>query len=216
MQKIVLIVATGRSGSTTLQRILNTIPNSNITGENNGSINKILEFYHSILNSHKNIPKNIDGTFKSKQECENQKIKSSWYNSFDLHQITNDTKKLILDIIDNNNKIIGFKEIRYFNLLHLLDVFKMLFPDVKIIIHYRENIIEQSISGWWKNNKDSIQYLSNYNKQLINYYHNNMDFCFLSTFEKIFDTDNIKNLFSFLGEDFDQEKYINIINNNLE
>ncbi len=32
--KIVLICATGRSGSTTMQRIINTIPNSNICGEN--------------------------------------------------------------------------------------------------------------------------------------------------------------------------------------
>lgn len=32
--KIVLICATGRSGSTTMQRLINTIPNSNICGEN--------------------------------------------------------------------------------------------------------------------------------------------------------------------------------------
>ena len=43
--KIVLICATGRSGSTTLQRIINTIPNSNICGENHGAINSLLEFY---------------------------------------------------------------------------------------------------------------------------------------------------------------------------
>ena len=43
--KIVLICATGRSGSTTLQRIINTIPNSNICGENYGAINSLLDFY---------------------------------------------------------------------------------------------------------------------------------------------------------------------------
>lgn len=32
--KIILICATGRSGSTTIQRLINTIPNSNICGEN--------------------------------------------------------------------------------------------------------------------------------------------------------------------------------------
>ena len=46
--KIVLICASGRSGSTTLQRILNSIPNSNICGENMGAINSLLEFYKRL------------------------------------------------------------------------------------------------------------------------------------------------------------------------
>lgn len=44
--KIVLICATGRSGSTTMQRIINTIPGSNICGENYGAINSLLDFYN--------------------------------------------------------------------------------------------------------------------------------------------------------------------------
>ena len=31
--KFIIIASTGKSGSTLLQRIINTIPNSNITGE---------------------------------------------------------------------------------------------------------------------------------------------------------------------------------------
>ena len=54
MDKIILICATGRSGSTTLQRILNTIPNSNFCGENFGALNSLLEFYrrlkHALVN----------------------------------------------------------------------------------------------------------------------------------------------------------------------
>jgi len=46
--KIVLICATGRSGSTTMQRLINTIPNSNICGENHGAINSLLDFYIKI------------------------------------------------------------------------------------------------------------------------------------------------------------------------
>ena len=48
MDKIVLICATGRSGSTTMQRIINSVPNSNICGENFGAINSLLEFYKNI------------------------------------------------------------------------------------------------------------------------------------------------------------------------
>ena len=49
MDKIVLICATGRSGSTTMQRIINIIPNSNICGENFGAVNSLLEFYKRKL-----------------------------------------------------------------------------------------------------------------------------------------------------------------------
>ena len=57
--KIVLICATGRSGSTTMQRILNTIPNSNICGENAGAINSLLEFYRRIKYSSINYKKSF-------------------------------------------------------------------------------------------------------------------------------------------------------------
>ena len=49
--EFVLICATGRSGSTTLQQIINTIPNSNICGENGGAINNLQNFI-KILNIH--------------------------------------------------------------------------------------------------------------------------------------------------------------------
>ena len=48
---IILVCAVGRSGSTTTQRILNTMPNSNICGENMGAVNNLLEFYKNIKRS---------------------------------------------------------------------------------------------------------------------------------------------------------------------
>ena len=46
--KFIIICATGRSGSTTLQRIINTIGSSNIYGENDGAINNLLKCYQNI------------------------------------------------------------------------------------------------------------------------------------------------------------------------
>ena len=53
--KIILICATGRSGSTTLQRIINTIKESNIYGENWGAINELLECYSNIKKTKRQI-----------------------------------------------------------------------------------------------------------------------------------------------------------------
>ena len=46
--KFIIICATGRSGSTTLQRIVNTIKDSNISGESWSTIINLLECYHNI------------------------------------------------------------------------------------------------------------------------------------------------------------------------
>ena len=44
LDKFIVICSTGRSGSTTLLRILNTIPCSNICGENNGKFKSFIKF----------------------------------------------------------------------------------------------------------------------------------------------------------------------------
>ena len=50
--QFIIIAAIGRSGSTTLQRIINTIENSNILGENNNFIANLLVAYKSLKRPH--------------------------------------------------------------------------------------------------------------------------------------------------------------------
>ena len=45
MEKNVLIIATGRSGSTTIKNVINLAPNANICGENRSSICDLMEFF---------------------------------------------------------------------------------------------------------------------------------------------------------------------------
>jgi hypothetical protein len=215
--KFILICGTGRSGSTTLQRIINTIPNTNITGENFGAINNLLECYENLKNT-ENIPKNINNEFMTYEECEKQKIKPCWYNCYDINTIKSNIQNSIINILDNkqNNNIIGFKEIRYFNKLHLLDTFIELFPNTKIILNYRENIVSQCKSGWW--DEDSEQHILSYNNQMIHYYKTHDKNSYLLTFENLFNINKIRELFLFLEEQeqFNKDKYNYIINNKNE
>lgn len=212
--KFILICSTGRSGSTTLQRIINTIPNSNITGENFGAINNLLECYKNLKNT-QNIPKNENNKFLTYEECENSKILPCWYNCYDLTNITNDIQNMIINILDNKqyNKVIGFKEIRYFNKLHLLDSFVELFPNTKIILNYRENVQSQCKSGWW--DEESEEHINEYNNQIIEYYKNHNN-CHLLTFENLFNISKIEELFLFLDEPFSEDKYKYIMNHKNE
>lgn len=245
MTKFILICATGRSGSTTLQRIINTIPNTNITGENNGAIENLLMCYKNIkytnnmIQEHeKNFNKDVEESCLLKEDGELNKndnltlkkynfltydqlkqnnIKPCWYNSYDFEDVKESIKNTILKILSKPDcNILGYKEIRWFNNLHLLDEFIELFPNTKIICHLSDDIERQCKSGWWKdNNEESRNYLILYNQQLIKYVSNNNN-CYLSYMKNLFNIEEVKKIFLFLDEPFDENEYRNIVNNSME
>ena len=213
--KFIIICATGRSGSTTLQRIINTIPNSNICGENIGAISHLLEFYKTAKRLSKERP---SGELNIGYEhIIKRKIKPAWYNSFDLNTIKNKLKELIISFFDNrkNNKILGCKSVSFTNRMELLDIFIELFPNTRILCHIRLNVNEQCNStekSMCKLKKKDISGIMKYNKNIIEYYNKHKDYCYLSIFENMFQVQEIKKLFNFLGETFNENKWNTIIN----
>lgn len=218
--KIVLICATGRSGSTTMQRLINTIPNSNICGENYGAIISLLEFYRRLKTTTKEyVPGHLKpATF---EDILSKNVKPSWYNSYNLNQMVQMIKIIIINMFKNKEttNIWGFKEIRYDsgNINYIKD-FKELFPQTKVIIQIRENLSAQSNSGWFKNDINALNYLKKNTKELIDFGIKNKEWCFLTTFERMFDKNNLKNIFSFIecGENYDENKITEVLNNNIK
>lgn len=220
---IILICATGRSGSTTTQRMLNTIPNSNFCGENFGAINHLLMFYKNIKKTYWDyVPKDKQKRPATKEDLEENLYKPCWYNSFDFKEIKLQIKSMIKKMfkIDEKTKYWGFKEIRYDeNKIQLIKEFKELFPQTKVIIQFRENLMEQSKSSWYAENiNQSVQYLSKYNNQLIQFQNENKSYCYLFTFNQMFNMHHIKILFTNLNiiSFFDEKKIKHILVNNLK
>ena len=220
MDKIVLICATGRSGSTTMQRIINIIPNSNICGENFGAINSLLEFYKRIkTTTFEYVPGHLNPA--RYEDIISKNVKPSWYNSYNFQQTVNMIKILIASLFKNSEttNIWGFKEIRYDNgNLNYLKEFKELFPQTKVIIQIRGNILSQSQSSWLKKDKGSIQYLHNLNNNFYQFYSQNQLWCYFTTFEKMFDMENIKKIFKFIDceEYYNEAKIKHILDNNIK
>jgi len=220
MDKVVLICATGRSGSTTIQRIVNTIPNSNICGENFGAVNSLLEFYRRIkYSSFNNIPGRINPI--PYEVIIEKNVKPSWYNSYRLPKIVEQIRNTIINMFKNmeSTNVWGFKEIRYDNgNINYIKEFRELFPQTKVIIQIRENIRAQSKSGWHKNNKNAVMYLNKLNKQLVDFYKKNPSYCYLTSFERMFDKNNLKNIFKFINceEHFNESKIDEILKNNIK
>jgi predicted PolB exonuclease-like 3'-5' exonuclease len=218
--KIVLISATGRSGSTTMQRIINTIPNSNICGENYGAINSVLDFYNKLhTTSREQVPGHYNPA--SYEDIVSKNVKPSWYNSYKMSEMEDQIRKLIITMFKNKpeTNLWGFKEIRYDNKkINLIKFFKTLFPQTKVIIQIRENVQAQSKSGWHKDDKNAPAYLQQMNKELIEFYNQNKDWCYFTTFERMFDRNNLQNIFSFIDcrENYDENKVTEVLNNNIK
>ena len=220
MDKIVLICATGRSGSTTLQRIVNIIPNSNICGENFGAVNSLLEFYKRIkTTTFEYVPGHLKPA--SYENIISKNVKPSWYNSYNFQQTVSMIKILIASLFKNSEttNVWGFKEIRYDNgNINYIKEFKELFPETKVIIQVRENIQAQSQSSWLKKDKNAVQYLNKLNNELYHFYNQNQSWCYFTTFEKMFDKENIKKIFEFIEcqEHYDENNIKQILENNIK
>jgi hypothetical protein len=218
--KIVLICATGRSGSTTMQRIINTIPDSNICGENFAAIISLLEFYRRIKKtSINNVPGHL--TPFTYDYLIRKNVKPSWYNSYNLNQMVYMIKMMIINMFKNSEttNLWGFKEIRYDsgNINYIKD-FKELFPQTKVIVQIRENMKEQCNSGWFKGDKNAVQFLTKTNKDLVDFALANKEWCYLTSFERMFDRNNLQKLFSFIDcrEKYDENKITEVLNNNIK
>jgi len=218
--KIVLICATGRSGSTTLQRIINTIPNSNICGENYGAINSLLDFYVKL---HATSTDQVPGHYNpaSYEDIISKNVKPAWYNSYQMPEMEQKIRDIIIAMFkkDSNTNLWGFKEIRYDNKRYnLLKHFKELFPKTKVIIQIRENIGAQSQSAWHKHDQNAHHNLNNLNQELWNFYNQNKEWCYFTSFEKMFDKNNLQNIFSFIDcrENYHENKVEEVLKNNLK
>ena len=220
MDKIILICATGRSGSTTMQRIINSVPNSNICGENFGAINSLLEFYKRIkTTTFDYVPGHLRPA--SYEDIISKDVKPSWYNSYNFQQTVSMIKMMIVSLFKNTSatNMWGFKEIRYDNGdIKYLKEFKELFPQTKVIIQIRGNIAAQSQSSWLKKDKNAIQYLNTLNNEFYNFYNQNKEWCYFTTFEKMFDMENMKKIFEFIdcSQYYDQNKIKQILDNNIK
>jgi hypothetical protein len=220
MDKIILICATGRSGSTTLQRIMNTIPNSNICGENYGAINSLLEFYYRLKYTTRYYVPGHKNPF-TYEEIISRNMKPCWYNSYQIETMIKMIKTTIVAMFKNmaTTNVWGFKEIRYdIGEINYIEEFKELFPQTKVIIHLRKNIKKQSQSGFMKKDPEAFQKLLKANNKFYNFYQKHSDFCYFMTFEEMFDLTKLREMFKFLSceNEFSEQKIKEVLNNNLK
>jgi len=195
--KHVFICTYGRSGSTLLQGVLNSLDGVLIRGENH-------EFCYEL---YKAFSKLKEVTTMVTEE--NDVTSHPWYGAtkINIDQARLDIKKVVRNVLlgDKTEKqfeTLGFKEIRYPYLSDLEEYLEFLINtfDKSAIIFNTRNIEETLKSGWWPEQDpvSSRKIISNFIKIAKNFNEKHAD-TFLIDYENVKNLDNkLHDLFDFL------------------
>ena len=202
----VFVITYGRSGSTLMQGILNSIDGFHIKGENNGFVFKLFESYQLLVNA------------KEEHGSNNRPMTKPWYGlqDIDLELIIDDLRTTVKHMLisktahNADTACIGFKEIRYLEMGDkfgpYLDFLMLLFPKAGFVMLSRDHD-DVAKSRWWaKQNKASVmQSLSNHETRAREYARGK-DNCFSVTYaDMVGQTDHFKAMFEFLGATYNQD-----------
>lgn len=211
----VFIVTYGRSGSTLLQTVLQSIPGAHILGENN---NIMLHLWKASR-----AARGTKGAWAPKPT---DKPQHPWYGARDFRP--NDFTKNLVDAFVFNilrppkdARWIGFKEIRYSayddGLGLALDFIAKNFKNSYFIFNSR-NSASVAKSSWWKKRdpefvRDMVQTMD---QRFAAYAKSNPHNTFLNSFEKLVeDPMSIEPLFDMMGEDFSNDAIRDILKQKL-
>lgn len=203
--KSCLIVTYGRSGSTLLQGVLNTIPGWLIRGENENFAFHLFRA-HGALQTAQAHPYTTDTTMPT----------DPWYGvqAIDLAGVRADCGTLIRNALvpppqRETVRCFGFKEIRYLympeELGAYLDFIHDALPDMAVVFNFRtvENVLN---SAWWResDHADTTWRINNFERAALGYHLTGKAPSHIVRYEEILRYgQSLRALFDFLDEPID-------------
>jgi hypothetical protein len=198
----VFIVTYGRTGSTLLQGLLNSIPGYLIRGENDGA----LEF---MFESYRRMNERI-GTQKGSKPV------NPWFGLSDYspEHAAQSIRRHMQDVFlrpQPDTRVTGFKEIRWWrrrDLVETLEFTREVFPGARFLLNTR-NIDDVIQSKWWaeRDREESLARLADYEVRLHDAHRRMGDSTYFLRYEDyVADPGVFEGLFDWLGEPFDRER----------
>jgi hypothetical protein len=207
--KSILIVTYGRSGSTLLQGILNSIDGCVIRGENYNFCWGLFESYRSMIRA-----KRFNG-----DSPQSPWYGSDWDESLFLNRISKMMRELLVGkgIDKDEVSCYGFKEIRYADLAEeefvaYLDFLKKIFPNVAFIFNTR-NLADVVRSGWWRRlNPEASLVTLRKAERMFQAYMSTHDNCYhIEYSDMVTQSSRLIGMFDFIGARYSREKISEIL-----
>ena len=198
----IFIVTYGRSGSTILQSLLQSIPDTHITGENNNVLASLFQAAQSASNTRQAWGK------------KEQPKTHPWYGADKIKTRRIEqrlTRVFIEEIIQPHKDVrwVGFKEIRYpqlgKDLPKFLNFCNRNFPNPYFVFNSRngKNVAK---SKWWANKPENkvLNLVADMDAAFANYSSRHPENTFHAKYEDVIENPKcLQPLFQKLGEDFD-------------
>lgn len=193
------VLGQGRSGSTLVLRILNTMPGARICGENEKALDHLRLLHERFVSSR---ARTIDEFYAL-----------AWKPPCELEELEDHLRRFMLSLYNPQSqcKIWGFKEIRYGSgkyddFVKELAFLRKLFPTARFILNTRKT--EDTVnSEWWAKNPDqSRQMLENSRANFERYASENPQWSFLLPYETLkAGNPRLKELSAFVGVEHSPE-----------
>jgi hypothetical protein len=205
----VFVVSYGRSGSTLLMGLLNSIPGYRIRGENYNTLYRLYQADAAISQAYEKF-----------SGADNLAPQSSWYGTplirpavYRAELIDNFVSNILRP--ESGDRVLGFKEIRYMQ-AHMTDLAEYLsflrgaFPKSKIIFNHRDPAAVAR-SAWWAKVENAEQRIKAADDRFLTFAADDRHHHF--NYDDIDDSlDNVRELFRFLGEPFDEKAVRGVLN----
>lgn len=211
----VLIITYGRTGSTLLQGILNSVDDCLVRGENYNFCYGLFEAYEALTNTRAEFGKSAKA----------EEVTFPWFGAanFDEQKFLADARQLVLRQLcpeGSRPACIGFKEIRYLRqyltgtqkdqrprLHEYLDFLQRLLPNPAFLVLTRDHE-EVTKSGWWRemSPEQVIEQINAFEHSVGAYAAANTNVFSITYRDLVERSERLREMFAFLGAEYDEER----------
>jgi hypothetical protein len=199
--RYLFVVTYGRSGSTLLMGVLNTLPGYLIRGENRDALHHLYLFHRTMLTESNRGPK--------------RKLRQPTHPFFGIagfpaERSLRQLRRLALDTVlrpREETRVTGFKEIRWYHpdLEEYVAWLRELFPGARFLVNTRnhEDVLR---SKWWAEGEDKSEHLADIEQRILALADSLGDAAYHVHYDDyVADPAVLRGLFDWLGEEFDED-----------
>lgn len=198
----VFVMTYGRSGSTLLMGLLNSIPGYLIRGENRHALRHLYEFHRSGLVERARVnPRNA------------KESTHPWFgiHGFDEEASLRGIRRLATETLlrpEADTRVSGFKEIRWYDqdLDAYVDFLRQVFPGARFVVNTR-NLADVAASAFWRQKDDALGRLELIEERMLRVADGLGEAAHRVHYDDyVGDPSALRGLFDWLGEPFDEER----------
>ena len=194
------VVTYGRSGSTLLMGLLNTVPGYLVRGENRDALHHLYRFHSTMLAESNRGP----------QRRLNQPTHPFFgIAGFPAQKSLRQIRRLATDTVlrpDEDTRVTGFKEIRWYqqDLEEYVAWLQQVFPSARFLVNTRnhEDVLK---SKWWAEGEDKSEHLADIERRILTLAESLGDAAYRVHYDDyVADPVALRGMFEWLGEPFDE------------